>query len=92
MTLWHLGMVAPNYGSHYSPENLRRFATCAEELKFDSLWVTDHVAVPTELAATYGTIAEALVSLGFLAAITRKITLGVSALVVPQRQLLRLSR
>jgi alkanesulfonate monooxygenase SsuD/methylene tetrahydromethanopterin reductase-like flavin-dependent oxidoreductase (luciferase family) len=33
----------------------------------------------------YGPIAEALVSLGFLAARTRRLELGVSALVVPQR-------
>src|SRR5438094_452093 len=35
---------------------------------------------------SYGTIAEALVSLGFLAARTSRLELGVSALVVPQRQ------
>jgi alkanesulfonate monooxygenase SsuD/methylene tetrahydromethanopterin reductase-like flavin-dependent oxidoreductase (luciferase family) len=44
------------------------------------------VLVPAEQAGTYGTIAEALVSLGFLAARTRRLELGVSALVVPQRQ------
>ena len=41
--------------------------------------------VPEEHARVYGTIAEALVSLGFLAARTRRLELGVSALVVPQR-------
>jgi alkanesulfonate monooxygenase SsuD/methylene tetrahydromethanopterin reductase-like flavin-dependent oxidoreductase (luciferase family) len=44
------------------------------------------VIVPAEQAGTYGTIAEALVSLGFLAGRTRRLELGVSALVVPQRQ------
>jgi alkanesulfonate monooxygenase SsuD/methylene tetrahydromethanopterin reductase-like flavin-dependent oxidoreductase (luciferase family) len=47
--------------------------------------VTDHVIVPPEHAPIYGTIAEALVSLGFLAGRTRRLQLGVSALVVPQR-------
>jgi alkanesulfonate monooxygenase SsuD/methylene tetrahydromethanopterin reductase-like flavin-dependent oxidoreductase (luciferase family) len=47
--------------------------------------VTDHLVVPAEHAAVYGTIAEALVSLGFLAGRTRRLRLGVSALVVPQR-------
>jgi alkanesulfonate monooxygenase SsuD/methylene tetrahydromethanopterin reductase-like flavin-dependent oxidoreductase (luciferase family) len=41
--------------------------------------------VPPEHAPVYGTIAESLVSLGFLAARTRRLELGVSALVVPQR-------
>jgi alkanesulfonate monooxygenase SsuD/methylene tetrahydromethanopterin reductase-like flavin-dependent oxidoreductase (luciferase family) len=57
----------------------------AEETGFDSGWVTDHVLVPPEHAPIYGTIAEALVSLGFLAARTQRLELGVSALVVPQR-------
>ena len=47
--------------------------------------MTDHVIVPPEHAPIYGTIAEALVSLGFLAGRTHRLQLGVSALVVPQR-------
>ncbi|HYZ75964.1 MAG TPA: LLM class flavin-dependent oxidoreductase [Gaiellaceae bacterium] len=42
--------------------------------------------MPPEHAPIYGTIAEPLASLGFLAARTRRLVLGVSALVVPQRQ------
>ena len=57
----------------------------AEEAGFDSGWVTDHLIVPEEHAPVYGTIAEGLVSLGFLAARTHRLELGVSALVVPQR-------
>jgi alkanesulfonate monooxygenase SsuD/methylene tetrahydromethanopterin reductase-like flavin-dependent oxidoreductase (luciferase family) len=60
-------------------------AVAAEEAGFDSGWVTDHVIVRPEHAPIYGTIAEALVSLGFLAGRTRRLQLGVSALVVPQR-------
>ena len=57
----------------------------AEQAGFDSGWVTDHVVVPPEHAPIYGTIAEALVSLGFLAGRTERLQLGVSALVVPLR-------
>jgi len=88
MSLWHLGTLAPNYGSILSLDALDVCAADAENLGYDSLWVTDHVAVPDSLAPTYGRIAEALVTLGYLAARTTRITLGVSALVVPQRQLL----
>jgi alkanesulfonate monooxygenase SsuD/methylene tetrahydromethanopterin reductase-like flavin-dependent oxidoreductase (luciferase family) len=52
---------------------------------FDSGWVTDHLIVPEEHAHVYGTIAEPLVTLGFLAGRTSTLLLGVSALVVPQR-------
>src|SRR4051794_40001352 len=82
----HLGVVLPNYGEGIAPERLADVAVAAEEAGLDSGWVTDHVIVPAEQAATYGTIAEALVSLGFLAARTNRLELGVSALVVPQRQ------
>ena len=81
----HLGLILPNYGEALGAERLASAATAAEEAGFDSGWVTDHLIVPPEHAPVYGTIAEALVSLGFLAARTRRLELGVSALVVPQR-------
>jgi alkanesulfonate monooxygenase SsuD/methylene tetrahydromethanopterin reductase-like flavin-dependent oxidoreductase (luciferase family) len=82
----HFGVILPNYGSALDAERLVNVAVAAEESGFDSAWVTDHLVVPAEYAATYGTIAEALVSLGFVAGRTRRLNLGVSALVVPQRQ------
>jgi alkanesulfonate monooxygenase SsuD/methylene tetrahydromethanopterin reductase-like flavin-dependent oxidoreductase (luciferase family) len=81
----HLGLILPNYGEALDPEGLAGAALAAEESGFDSGWVTDHVVVPPEHAPIYGTIAEALVSLGFLAGRTERLELGVSALVVPQR-------
>ena len=81
----HLGAILPNYGPALVAEELAGAAVAAEEAGFDSAWVTDHLIVPDENAGVYGTIAEALVSLGFLAARTRRLELGVSALVVPQR-------
>jgi alkanesulfonate monooxygenase SsuD/methylene tetrahydromethanopterin reductase-like flavin-dependent oxidoreductase (luciferase family) len=81
----HLGLILPNYGEALAVERLAAAAVAAEEAGFDSGWVTDHVLVPEEHARVYGTISEALVSLGFLAARTTRLELGVSALVVPQR-------
>ena len=81
----HLGLILPNYGEALDAERLARVAIAAEAAGFDSGWVTDHVVVPPEHAPIYGTIAEALVSLGFLAGRTDRLQLGVSALVVPQR-------
>ena len=81
----HLGVILPNYGPALAAEVLADVAVAAEDAGLDSAWVTDHLIVPDEHAEVYGTIAEALVSLGFLAARTRRIALGVSALVVPQR-------
>ena len=81
----HLGLILPNYGEGLDAERLASSAVAAEQAGFDSGWVTDHVFVPPEHAPIYGTIAEALVSLGFLAGRTKRLQLGVSALVVPLR-------
>jgi alkanesulfonate monooxygenase SsuD/methylene tetrahydromethanopterin reductase-like flavin-dependent oxidoreductase (luciferase family) len=81
----HLGVILPNFGPELAAEALADTAVAAERSGFDSAWVTDHLIVPAEHAGVYGTIAEALVSLGFLAARTQRLELGVSALVVPQR-------
>ena len=85
MPALHLGLILPNYGERLDVERLVGAALAAEEAGFDSGWVTDHVLVPPEHAPIYGSITEALVSLGFLAARTTRLQLGVSALVVPQR-------
>ena len=67
----HLGLILPNYGEGLEAERLAACAVAAEESGFDSGWVTDHLVVPEEHAPIYGSIAEALVSLGFLAGRTQ---------------------
>ena len=81
----HLGLILPNYGKGLEAERVAAAALAAEASGFDSGWVTDHLLVPEEHAPVYGTIAEALVSLGFLAGRTERLQLGVSALIVPVR-------
>lgn len=81
----HIGLILPNYGPALKAEALASVAVAAEESGFDSAWVTDHVIVPAEHADVYGTITEPLVSVAYLAAKTSRLALGVSALVVPQR-------
>ena len=81
----HFGLILPNYGALLDPEELARVTATAEEVGLDSAFVTDHVLVPAEHAPLYGSITEALVTLGFLIGRTRRIGLGVSALVVPLR-------
>jgi alkanesulfonate monooxygenase SsuD/methylene tetrahydromethanopterin reductase-like flavin-dependent oxidoreductase (luciferase family) len=82
----HLGVVLPNYGETFDPGRLTAAAVAAEEAGLDSGWMTDHLLVPSRHAGIYGTIAEALVTVGFLAGATRRLRLGVSALIVPQRE------
>ena len=86
MTELHLGLILPNYGDRLTAERLAAVAVAAEESGFDSGWATDHLIVPEEHAPIYGSIAEPLLSLAFLAAHTERLLLGVSALIVPVRQ------
>ena len=81
----HVGLILPNYGTALDAERLAGAAGAAAQAGFDAGWGTDHLVVPPEHAPIYGTIAEALVSLGFLAGRTERLQLGVSALVIPQR-------
>ena len=82
----HLGVVLPNYGKGFDPGRLTAAADAAEAAGLDSGWMTDHVLSPTRHAGIYGTITEALVTVGYLAGRTSRLRLGVSALIVPQRE------
>jgi alkanesulfonate monooxygenase SsuD/methylene tetrahydromethanopterin reductase-like flavin-dependent oxidoreductase (luciferase family) len=82
----HLGVVLPNYGKAFDPARLTAAAVAAEAAGLDSGWMTDHVLPPTRHAGIYGTITEALVTVGYLAGRTSRLRLGVSALIVPQRE------
>jgi alkanesulfonate monooxygenase SsuD/methylene tetrahydromethanopterin reductase-like flavin-dependent oxidoreductase (luciferase family) len=82
----HLGVVLPNYGTAFDPGRLASAADAAEAAGLDSGWMTDHLLPPTRHAGVYGTIAEALVTVGWLAGRTSRLRLGVSALIVPQRE------
>lgn len=86
MTLF--GLILPNYD--HSPANnadgLRRAAQAAEAAGFDSVWATDHLLVPdTPRAAPYTNLTEALMTLGYLAGLTRRVKLGTSVIVLPMR-------
>jgi alkanesulfonate monooxygenase SsuD/methylene tetrahydromethanopterin reductase-like flavin-dependent oxidoreductase (luciferase family) len=82
----HLGVVLPNYGDRFDSGRLASAAVAAEEAGLDSGWMTDHLLPPSRHAGIYGTIAEALVTVGWLAGRTTRLRLGVSALIVPQRE------
>jgi probable F420-dependent oxidoreductase len=60
-------------------------AHAAESLGFESAWTTDHLALPAAEAGQFGHLFEAVSTLGYLAGVTASIRLGVSALVLPQR-------
>lgn len=79
------GIALPNYGAEATRLTIIDTAMAAERLGYDSIWLTDHLALPVEDGQRFGHIFEAVTSMAYLAASTRKIKLGFSTLVLPQR-------
>ena len=79
------GLALPNYGPDANPEDLIQSAQLAERLGYDSIWATDHVLPSKLFPSVYQTIYEPLTVLSFLAAITQRVKLGTSILVLPLR-------
>lgn len=65
-------------------ERLRTFARRAEELGFDSLWITDHVVTAKRFYRV--SWLDSLMTLSHVAAVTEEIQLGTSILIAPLRQ------
>jgi probable F420-dependent oxidoreductase len=81
-----------------SPEALRTLAQRAEDLAFDSVWVSDHIVVPRRIESFYPYAAdgvptfqpeqpyyEPLSVLNFLAGCTQRLRLGTHVLILPYR-------
>src|SRR5581483_12463068 len=49
-----VGVVLPTYRALANPANIRRAAELSEALGFDSVWVTDHVVVPSASLEAFG--------------------------------------
>lgn len=82
-----LGVMLPSFllpGQEFDhPEQIRRFAARAEELGFDSLFITDHLLTAGRFYRVSWT--EPLITLAHVAAVTSRIRLGTSVLVLPTR-------
>ena len=77
------GVFLPSHGPAKSPDAVTRVAQYAESLGYDSLWVADHVLVHQE-HRDYCVI-EPFVTLGYVAGLTQRVTLGTTVIVLPQR-------
>src|SRR5262245_56697796 len=83
-----LGVFLPSYLLPGSTERehanqIRRFAVRAEELGFGSLFITDHLLTATRFYRVSWT--EPLMTLSHAAAVTDRVELGTSVLVLPTR-------
>jgi alkanesulfonate monooxygenase SsuD/methylene tetrahydromethanopterin reductase-like flavin-dependent oxidoreductase (luciferase family) len=91
---WHL----PCYGRLATRDNLILVAREAERRGFESVFVSDHVVLPFEPKTPYGgsrtgafpipptdTFLEPLTALAMVAAVTERVKLGTTVLVLPHR-------
>lgn len=79
------GVCAPNVSRIGDEYPLVEIARTAERLGYDSVWVSDHIALPAS-ERRFGHVIEAFVALSFMAAQTARLRLGTSVLVLPQRE------
>ncbi|OAI41280.1 hypothetical protein AYO38_03995 [bacterium SCGC AG-212-C10] len=79
------GVAIPQASHFATPDALRAMARAIEDIGFDSIWVSDHIIVPSGSGYIPEMMTEPLAVLAFLAAETRHVTLGTSVLIVPYR-------
>jgi probable F420-dependent oxidoreductase len=80
------GVWLPNCRHLATPGIIRTTAGRAEQLGYDSVWVSDHVVVPRANIANFGTtIFDPLITLGVVAGATKRVQLGTTVLIVPYR-------
>ena len=80
------GVWIPNCRHLATPDIIRGAAVRAEQLGYDSVWVSDHVVVPNANVVNFGeTIFDPLVTLGVIAGATSRVRLGTTVLIVPYR-------
>ncbi|HEX4255710.1 MAG TPA: TIGR03619 family F420-dependent LLM class oxidoreductase [Streptosporangiaceae bacterium] len=80
-----IGFGAPVSGTWATPRDLASFGSQAEDAGYASLWTFQRLLVPesTPMEPVYASVLDPLVSLGFLAAGTTQIRLGVALVNLP---------
>ena len=81
-----IGVTLRNMGTQSSAELVLAAAQAAEAAGMESLWITDHIAIPPDDAeGSGGRYLDPLVTLAVIAGATRRIHLGTGVLILPYR-------
>lgn len=88
-----IGFCLPQVGKEAGPDGLLKVAEAAEKLAYDSVWVLDRLMWPLKprdpypvtpdghLPEEYQSVLDPIEALSFVAAVTKKVQLGMSVLV-----------
>jgi len=79
------GVALPNFGMYAKKDAILNIAVTAEELGFDSLWVSDHILIPDSHKGFGNVFYEPLITLAHVASCTSNILLGTSVIILPYR-------
>ena len=79
------GIMLPHFGSAAQPGMVQTVAREAEELGFDSVWVGDHMIVPSTERYITNFVYDPFIVMATAAAVTERVRIGVSVLVIPYR-------
>ena len=79
------GVCVPQSGRFLAADAQRQMAVELEAMGYDSIWTSDHVIVPVGEGYVPELMHEPLALLAWLAAVTERVTIGVSVLVLPYR-------
>ncbi len=89
----HIGVGLRNMGEQSTPATMAACARAAEQAGLESIWVTDHIAIPPDDAeGSGGRYVDPLIALGWLAGVTQTIKLGVGVLILPYRPALPVAK
>ena len=85
----HVGISLRNMGEQSTPSTMAACARAAEAAGLESVWVVDHIAIPPDdTEGSNGRYVDPLISLAWLAGVTKRIRLGVGVLILPYRSAL----
>jgi probable F420-dependent oxidoreductase len=80
------GVCIPHYGKPIDIAKILDTVRRVEALGFDSLWVTDHILVPQTLEIIYrDNMLDPLALLSHVAALTTRVKIGTSVIILPYR-------
>jgi probable F420-dependent oxidoreductase len=87
-----LGIHLPQAGSQATPQLIRRHAMRAEALGLSDVWVSEHIIVPRNEFPRSPLFFDPLMTLCWVAAVTERVRLGTSVIVLPMRHPLPLAK
>src|ERR1700728_1003649 len=87
-----VGIHLPHAGEQATPERIRRAAQRAEDMGLSDVWVSEHIIVPRATFPRSPLFYDPVLSLTWGPAVTKRVRLGTSVLVLPMRHPLPLAK